>query len=140
VTPDQLRAATQIVEIAAVTAHFNVVARDQEALLDAAVEGGAVFVPWRPVSLTEPGSPSDTGGPEAVRGVLEPIARRHGATISQITLAWLLARSPAILPIPGTTSIAHVREHLDAQDIELSPEDIQSINSIACESSGGPHL
>jgi len=64
---------------------------------------------------------------------LEPIASRHGATISQITLAWLLARSPAIMPVPGTTSMAHLRENLDAQDIELNREDIQSINSIAPE-------
>jgi aryl-alcohol dehydrogenase-like predicted oxidoreductase len=133
VTPDQLRAACQIVDIAAVTAHFNVVARQQEPLLEAALEAGAVFVPWQPVSLSVPGSPTDTGGPEAVRRVLEPIASRHGATISQIALAWLLARSPAIMPVPGTTSIAHVRENLDAQDIELSREDIQSINSIALQ-------
>jgi len=131
VTTDQLRSARQIVDIAAVTAHFNVVAREQATLVDAALEAGAVFAPWRPVSLSAPGSPDDTGGPEAVRRVLEPIASRHGATISQIALAWLLARSPAIMPVPGTTSIAHLRENLDAQDIELSREDVQSINSIA---------
>jgi aryl-alcohol dehydrogenase-like predicted oxidoreductase len=115
VTPNQLRAARQIVDIAAVTAHFNVVDRQQAPLLGAALEAGAVFVPWQPVSLTVPGSPTDTGGPEAVRRVLEPIASRHGATIAQITLAWLLTRSPAIMPIPGTTSIAHIRENLDAR-------------------------
>src|SRR5437016_4031517 len=120
-------------------AHFNVVARQEATLLAAAIEAGAVFAPWQPVSLTAPGSPTDTGAPEAVRGpeavrrVLEPIASRHGVTISQITLAWLLARSPAIMPVPGTTSVAHVWENLDAQDIELSREDIQSINSIAPE-------
>jgi aryl-alcohol dehydrogenase-like predicted oxidoreductase len=108
--PDQLRAARQIVDIAAVTAHFNVVARQEATLVDAALEAGAVFAPWQPVSLSVPGSPTDTGGPEAVRPILEPIASRHGATISQIALAWLLARSPAIMPVPGTTSIAHVRE------------------------------
>jgi pyridoxine 4-dehydrogenase len=133
VTPDQLRAARQIVDIAAVTAHFNVVAREQAALLDAALEAGAVFAPWQPVSLTAPGSPTDTGGPEAVRRVLEPIATRHGATLSQIALAWLLARSPAIMPVPGTTSIAHLRENLDAQDLELSREDVESINNVAPE-------
>jgi pyridoxine 4-dehydrogenase len=130
VTTDQLRSARQIVDIAAVTAHFNVVARQQEPLLDAALEAGAVFVPWQPVSLSVPGSPTDTGGPDAVRRVLEPIASRHGATSSQIALAWLLARSPAIMPVPGTTSIRHLRENLDAQDIKLSREDIQSINGI----------
>jgi aryl-alcohol dehydrogenase-like predicted oxidoreductase len=133
VTPNQLRAARQIVDIAAVTAHFNVVDRQQAPLLGAALEAGAVFVPWQPVSLTVPGSPTDTGGPEAVRRVLEPIASRHGATVAQITLAWLLARSPAIMPIPGTTSIAHIRENLDAQDVELSREDIQSISNFAPE-------
>ena len=130
VTPDQLRAARQIVDIAAVTAHFNFVDRQQEPLLDAAIEAGAVFVPWQPVSLSVPGSPPDTGGPEAVRRVIEPITSRHGATSSQIALAWLLARSPAIMPVPGTTSIAHLRENLDAQDIKLSREDIQSVNGI----------
>jgi aryl-alcohol dehydrogenase-like predicted oxidoreductase len=130
VTPDQLRAARQIVDIAAVTAHFNVVDRQQEPLLDAAIEAGAVFVPWQPVSLSVPGSPPDAGGPEAVRRVIEPITSRHGATSSQIALAWLLARSPAIMPVPGTTSIAHLRENLDAQDITLSREDIQSVNGI----------
>jgi aryl-alcohol dehydrogenase-like predicted oxidoreductase len=133
VTLDQLRAAQEIVEITAVTAHFNVVDRQQATLLDAAAEAGAVFAPWRPVSLSTPGSPTDTAGPEAVRGNLEPIASRQGATISQITLAWLLARSPAIMPIPGTTNMTHLRENLDAQTIKLNLEEIQLINNIAPE-------
>jgi aryl-alcohol dehydrogenase-like predicted oxidoreductase len=133
VTPDQLRSAGQIVEIAAVTAHFNVVDRREAALLEAAADAGAVFVPWQPVSLNTPGAPTDTSGPEAVRRVLDPIATRHGATISQITLAWLLARSPGIMPVPGTTSIAHLRENLDAEDFGLSAEEIGSISAIAPE-------
>jgi aryl-alcohol dehydrogenase-like predicted oxidoreductase len=133
VTLDQLRSALQIVEIAAVTAHFNVVDRREVTLLDAAAGAGAVFVPWQPVSLSTPGAPTDTSGPETVRRVLNPSATRNGATISQITLAWLLARSPAIMPIPGTTSIAHLRENLDAQDIQLSPKEIESINGIVAE-------
>ena len=133
VTPGQLRAAREIVDIAAVTAHFNVVDRHEAPLLDAAAEAGAVFAPWQPVSLTRPGAPTDTGGPDAVRRVLEPIASRHGATVSQVGLAWLLARSPAIMPIPGTTSIAHVRENLGAQDLELTPEDLRSITDLTPE-------
>jgi pyridoxine 4-dehydrogenase len=133
VTPDQLRAARRIVDVTAVTAHFNVVARQEAALLDAAVEAGAVFAPWQPVSLSEPGSPTDTGGPEAARRVLEPIAARHSATVSQVALAWLLARSPAVMPVPGTTSLAHVRENLAAQDLELSPEDVRSITGLVPE-------
>jgi aryl-alcohol dehydrogenase-like predicted oxidoreductase len=133
VTPDQLRTAREIDEIAAVTAHFNIVDRHEAALLDAAVGAGAVFSPWQPVSFTQPGSPTDTGGPDTVRGVLDPIAARLGATASQVALAWLLARSPAIMPIPGTTSIAHVRENLDAQDFELTDEEIRSITRLAPE-------
>jgi pyridoxine 4-dehydrogenase len=133
VAPDQLRAAREIVDIAAVTAYFNVVDRHEAALLDATAEAGAVFAPWQPVSLTRPGAPTDVGGPDPVRRVLEPIASRHGATVSQVVLAWLLARSPAIMPIPGTTSIAHVRENLGAQDLELTPEDLRSITGLAPE-------
>jgi pyridoxine 4-dehydrogenase len=130
VTVGQLRAAREIVDIAAVTAHFNVVAREQGALLDATIDAGAVFVPWQPVSLSAPGSPTDTYGPETARRVLEPIAAAHGATLSQIALAWLLARSPAIMPVPGTTSIAHVRENLAAQDIVLSRTEIDAITAV----------
>jgi len=65
--------------------------------------------------------------------VQDPIAARYGATIPQVTLAWLLARSPAILPIPATTSINHLQENLDAQDLDLIPEDIQSIDSLVPE-------
>jgi pyridoxine 4-dehydrogenase len=135
VTPDQLRAASRIVEIAAVTAHFNVVARKQTPLVDAVLESGAVFVPWQPVSLSAPGTPHDTGGPEGVRRVLQPIASRHGATISQVALAWLLARAPAVMPVPGTTSVAHLQENLDAQDVQLNGDEIQAINIIAPDSS-----
>jgi hypothetical protein len=60
VTPDQLRSARQIVEIAAVTAHFNVVDRREAAPLEAPADAGAIFVPWQPVSLTPPGAPSLT--------------------------------------------------------------------------------
>jgi hypothetical protein len=133
VTPSQLRAALQITEIAAVTAYFNVAARQHATLLEAAISVGAVFCPWQPVSLIQPGVQTDTSGPQAVRSVLEPIAARHEATIPQVALAWLLARSPAILPIPATTSITHLRENLDAQDLELTPEEFETVNSLAPE-------
>jgi aryl-alcohol dehydrogenase-like predicted oxidoreductase len=84
-------------------------------------------------SLIQPGVQTDTSGPQAIRGALEPTAARHAATIPQVALAWLLARSPAIAPIPATTSIAHVRENLDAQDLELSPEELDAINRLAPE-------
>ncbi|MFJ1761222.1 aldo/keto reductase [Amycolatopsis sp. NPDC088138] len=130
VTLEQLRAAQAIVEISAVTAHYNVVDRHEQPLLDAATEAGAVFVPWQPVSLSTPGEPTDTAGPAAVRRALEPIAARQGATVSQVALAWLLDRSAAVLPIPGTTSLAHVRENLAAQDVVLSREELAAITGL----------
>jgi pyridoxine 4-dehydrogenase len=133
VTTGQLRAARQVTEIAAVTAYFNVAARQEGALLDAAAEAGTVFAPWQPVSLTRPGDPTDTGGADEFRRVLGGIAARHEATIPQVTLAWLLARSPAIMPIPATTSPIHLRENLAAQDLELTDADIRSIDGLASE-------
>jgi pyridoxine 4-dehydrogenase len=137
VTPGQLRTALRITEIAAVTAHFNVAARQHAVLLEAAISVGAVFCPWQPVSLTQPGFRTDTSGPEAIRRVLEPIAARHGATIPQVALAWLLARSPVILPIPATTSITHLRKNLDAQDLELTLDELKSINDLTPENTPG---
>jgi pyridoxine 4-dehydrogenase len=130
VTPGQLRAALRITEIAAVTAHFNVAARQHAELLAATVAAGAVFCPWQPVSLIPPGVQTDTSGPQAIRRVLEPIAARHGATMPQVALAWLLARSPAIAPIPATTAITHLRENLDAQDLELTPGELEAISAL----------
>jgi pyridoxine 4-dehydrogenase len=130
VTASQLRAALQITEIAAVTAYFNIAARQHAALLEATAGSGAVFCPWQPVSLIQPGVQTDTSGPQAIRRVLEPIAARHEATIPQVALAWLLARSPAILPIPATTSLTHLRENLDAQDLELTPEELATLEAL----------
>jgi aryl-alcohol dehydrogenase-like predicted oxidoreductase len=127
VTLEQYRAAQQIVEIAAVTAHFNASARTGADLLRAAENSGAVFSPWHPVTLTE--------GPDTdkVTAVIEPIAARHGVTARQIALAWLLHRSPVMLPIPGTTSVAHLKDNLAAAEIELSGEDVAAITELATE-------
>lgn len=133
VTPGQLRAALRVTEIAAVTAHYNVTSRQHTALLDATADASAVFCSWQPISLIQPGFQTDTNGPQAIRRVLEPIAARHGATVPQIALAWLLARSPVTLPIPATTNITHLRENLDAQHLELTPEEMQTINGVAPE-------
>ena len=131
VTAGQLRAAQQITEIAAVTALFNVAARHEAALLDATVGAGAVFCPWQPVSLTQPGAATDTSGPQAIRRVLDPIAARHGATIPQVTLAWLLARSPAMLPIPGTGSVTHLEENIAAAALQLGADEVRSLTNAA---------
>jgi pyridoxine 4-dehydrogenase len=124
VTLEQLRAAQSIVPVAAVTALYNVTARTGADLLAAAEEDGIVFSPWHPVTITD--------GPLAARAadVLPPIAAAHGATVQQVALAWQLQGSPVALPIPGTTSLAHLHENLEAQSIVLSPQELRAINDI----------
>jgi aryl-alcohol dehydrogenase-like predicted oxidoreductase len=84
-------------------------------VIDHCAEQGIVFVPYFPLRA---------GGGRALRD----IARRRGASPSQITLAWLLRRSPAMLPIPGTLSRSHARENLAALDIELSDEEFEALD------------
>jgi pyridoxine 4-dehydrogenase len=83
-------------------------------VIDYCAEQAMLFVPYYPLQ----GKPSPA---------LKEIARRHGATPTQITLAWLLKRSPAVLPIPGTLRLEHVRENLGALKIELSDEEYEAL-------------
>lgn len=124
VTVEQLRAAQSIVPVAAVTALYNVTERVGADLLAAAEKDRIAFCPWHPVTTTD--------GPLAARAAasLSPIAATHGATIQQIALAWQLQGSPQALPIPGTTSLAHLRENLQAQSITLSPQEMRAIDDI----------
>ena len=125
VTLEQLRIAQAIVPIAAVTALYNLTARVGADLLAAAEEDGIVFSPWHPVTLTD--------GPLASRAaeVVPPIAAVHGATNQQIALAWQLQTSPQTLPIPGTTSLAHLRENLKARSIVLTDAEMDALGAIA---------
>jgi len=124
VTLEQLRAAQSIVPVAAVTALYNVTARVGEDLRAAAEADGIVFCPWHPVTTTD--------GPLAARAaeVLPPIAAAHGASVRQIALAWQLQGSPQALPIPGTTSLAHLHENLMAQSIVLTAQEMRAIDDI----------
>ena len=124
VTLDQLRVAQSITPVAAVTALSNVTARAGADLLAAAEEDGIVFSPWHPVTTTD--------GPLAARAaeILPPIAAAHGVGVQQVALAWQLQGSPQSLPIPGTTSLAHLRENLAAQSIVLSADEMRAIDDI----------
>jgi hypothetical protein len=124
ITLEQLRVAQSIVPVAAVTALYNVTVRTSADLLAAAEEDQIVFSPWHPATTTD--------GPLAPRAaeVLPPIAAAHGATVQQVALAWQLQGSPQSLPIPGTTSLAHLHENLEAQSVELSPQEMQAIDDI----------
>jgi aryl-alcohol dehydrogenase-like predicted oxidoreductase len=98
---DQIERAREVVPIAAVQNHYNLSERRYEDVVDYCAREAIVFVPYFPLR-------GDGGRP------LTEIAQRHGATPAQITLAWLLRRSPAMLPIPGTLSLAHLQENLGA--------------------------
>ena len=124
VTLEQLRLAQSIVPIAAITALYNLTARVGADLLAAAEQDGIAFSPWHPVTLTD--------GPLASRAaeVVPPIAAAHGATDQQIALAWQLQGSAQSLPIPGTTSLEHLRENLDARSITLTDDEMSALNDI----------
>ncbi len=129
VTVEQLRIAQSIVEIVAVTAHFNAGVRTGAPFFVASEEEGMVFSPWHPLSVYE-GANRDQ-----VKEVIGPIARHHDVTESQIALAWQLHRSAVTLPIPGTTSLAHLRENLAAQRIRLDPDEVTAITGLVPEQS-----
>ena len=111
----QIERARAVVPITAVQNRYNLAERGHDEVVDYCAEQGIVFVPYFP--LTGQDSPA-----------VAEIAGRHGATASQIALAWLLHRSPAVLPIPGTLSLDHLRENLAALDVELSDDEFQALS------------
>ena len=111
VSVDDIRAARKFFPVAAVQNLYNLGNRQSEAVLDYCTEHGIGFIPWYPLAagdLAKPGS------------VLDGIAHKHGATPGQIALAWLLKRSPVMLPIPGTGKVKHLEENAAAAEIVLS--------------------
>jgi aryl-alcohol dehydrogenase-like predicted oxidoreductase len=111
---EQIERARQVVPIAAVQNHYNLDERRHEEVIDHCAAEGLLFVPFFPLRA---------GGPPQVA----EIAERHGATTAQIVLAWLLRRSPAMLPIPGTLSLEHLHENLAALEIELADDEFEAL-------------
>jgi pyridoxine 4-dehydrogenase len=122
VSLDELEQARALVEVVTVQNRYNLEDRGSEDVLDRCEELGIGFIPWFPLAT---GDLARTGGP------LDRVARAHDATPAQIALAWLLARSPVMLPIPGTSSIGHLEENLDATRIELSADEVAAIGSFS---------
>jgi aryl-alcohol dehydrogenase-like predicted oxidoreductase len=119
VTVEELERALEITEIASVQNRFNLLDRESAPVLRACEERGLAFLPWFPLGN---GSLVHAGLPEA--------ARRHGASAGQVALAWLLHHSPVILPTPGTGSLAHLEENLDAAAVELTPDDLAALDGL----------
>jgi aryl-alcohol dehydrogenase-like predicted oxidoreductase len=115
VTVDELVAAQRIAPIASVQNKFNLGDRASQALLDHCTAEGIAFIPWRPVA------------DHVDDGALQEVAAAHGATGSQLALAWLLRLSPVVVPIPGTSTVAHLEENTAAAAIELSDEEMAQL-------------
>jgi aryl-alcohol dehydrogenase-like predicted oxidoreductase len=111
VTVGELDQAREIVDVVSVQNRYNLLDREHEPVLDACAAAGIAFLPWRPVAWGR------TGG----ESVIAAVAGDLGATPTQVALAWLLDRSPVILPIPGTARIGHLEENLAAADLKLTP-------------------
>jgi pyridoxine 4-dehydrogenase len=118
VSVEELQAAQRVAPIATVQNLYNLTQRDAEPLLDYCEQQQIGFIPWFPLAT---GKLSEPGGP------LAEISQRSGHSPSQLALAWLLKRSPVMLPIPGTSSVAHVEENIAAALIELSDEDFEAL-------------
>ena len=116
VSESQLREAQRIVPIVSIQNRYNVSDRRSESLIDLCEQEQLAFLPWAPIQET------GRSVPVAVA------AERHGVTEHQVVLAWLLAISPQILPIPGTGSLAHAEENIAATAVELSPDEIDAIS------------
>lgn len=118
VTVDELAAARRIVEVASVQNRYNVLDREHDAVLDACTDAGIAYLPWRPVAVS-----GDTTELTAVAAELD-------ATEAQVCLAWLLARSPVMVPIPGTASIAHLQENVAATGLTLSDDQRRRLDGV----------
>ena len=122
---EEIEQASKVVPIVSVQNEYNIGNRKSEATLRYCEEHGIAFIPWFPVAA---GKLAQPGGP------LDHAAKRHGATVAQLSLAWLLHRSPVMLPIPGTSSIQHLEENMKAVDVKLSDAEWQEMEEAASAS------
>ncbi|MET9285286.1 aldo/keto reductase [Nocardia beijingensis] len=120
VTVEQLRQARELATIVSVQNLYNLANRADEDVLNYAERENIGFIPWFPIATGELAAP---GGP------LAAISAEHGATPAQLALAWLLRRSPVVLPIPGTSSVAHVEENIAAARIELTDAEFEALSA-----------
>jgi pyridoxine 4-dehydrogenase len=123
VTAAQIAEAQRITKVVCVQNHYNLVHRDDDGLIDALAEQGIAYVPFFPLGGFTPIQSSE----------LSDLAGKLGATPMQVALAWLLHRAPNILLIPGTSSVGHLRENLQAARLKLSDEVLDQLNAIGAE-------
>jgi aryl-alcohol dehydrogenase-like predicted oxidoreductase len=122
VSVEQIEQARKVVDIVSVQNEYNIGNRKSEKVLEYCEREGIAFIPWFPVAAGKLAAPG---------GKLDEIAKKHDATVSQLSLAWLLHRSPVVLPIPGTSSVEHLEENLKAADVVLSDEEWAELEAAA---------
>ncbi|MFE6172945.1 aldo/keto reductase [Streptomyces sp. NPDC056464] len=118
VTVAELAEARAVVDIASVQNRYNLLDREHEPVLKACEEAGIAFLPWRPAAAGTSGARSSQ---------IAAIAQEVDATPTQVALAWLLAHSPAVLPIPGTSSVAHLEENVAAGAVQLTEDQYERL-------------
>jgi pyridoxine 4-dehydrogenase len=114
VSVELLRRAEQLVPVVSVQNRYSLVDREADGVIDECERQGIAFLPWYPLAV---------GDLAQSDGALGRIARARSATPAQVALAWLLARSPVVVPIPGTASVAHLEENVAALEIQLTDEE-----------------
>jgi aryl-alcohol dehydrogenase-like predicted oxidoreductase len=120
VSVEEIQAASRFFKVTTVQNLYNLVNRHSEAVLEHCEKNGIGFIPWYPLG----------GGPLAKEGgLLDTLAKKLGATPSQVALAWVLKRSPVMLPIPGTSKVKHLEENTAAVNVKLSDEDFRALDT-----------
>jgi aryl-alcohol dehydrogenase-like predicted oxidoreductase len=125
VTSQEIEQAKKVLPIVSIQNRYNIEDRDSEEALNYCEKEKMGFLPWAPIGGSGRGSLTKTGGS------LEAEAKRHNATVVQLALAWLLHRSPVMLPIPGTSSVAHLEENMASAKLQLTPADWKTIEALA---------
>ena len=115
---EELKRAREVVEVVTVQNRYNLGDREHEEVLTYCEQEGIGFIPWYPLAV----------GEVAENQALQEIAEKKGATVYQVALAWLLHKSPVMLPIPGTSSVQHLEENWAAREIELSEEEMEALD------------
>lgn len=122
IEPEHFKTAMEMGEFVSVQNNYNVFNREHEDILNLCEQNGIAFIPYFPIG----GGQSDMQ-----QSVLQSVADKHGVTTHQVALAWLLAHSSVMLPIPGTSTIAHLEENVAATNIQFDPEDLDELDRVA---------